>query len=704
MDFSFKSDYNFLFIPLMIAASSLAAYLYYKHSRLDSLKKTFLSSLRFLSVFFILLNLLSPVLSFIKNNIITPVNVFLVDNSLSITIDSRQEKLNKILSKTESTVPGNSDNLYYAFSDNLMNEIKEDELKSLNFSGKDNFNTNLTASLNSLQDILRNKYISSVTVISDGIINAGGNPLVAAKSMNVPFNYFLTGDTVQKKDVLIKNIFYNKKAFRESNVPVIAEINSYNIDRDIRISLFEDDKEVESKILNVNTGKNNYEVNFNVNSGTEAIKKYKVQAEQTDGEITYLNNSEEFFIKFTDNKFKVLVFAGGPNPDFAFLKEEILKVKNFEPTFLTQKSSGEFYEGTPENLDSYDSYILIGFPTSITNVSLLNEISEMTRKNKSSLLFFAGRNTDYKKLSVLEGQLPFRVISISESEEETGVKSVINIDQSIFKKAEILTSVNGYPNIFKTATVFAANSTAETILLSGRNSEPAFVIDNTSTGKCAAFLTYGFYKWRLNNQNNNSGDVLSFLITSSVLALTDKESKNKFNIETTKPVYSPFQNVKFDAVIGNYELKGNEIIKIRISGGEYKSELNLLRQNNKIFTGEINIPVKGNYDYTAELFSGDKSEQEIRGKFIVDDDNFEFKTTKADNSVLSVLSAETGGKNFTNLGEGDINSFLKEINSKSKSEIKSLSSIEFNTNPYFLYALIFLLCLEWFFRKRNNLP
>jgi hypothetical protein len=704
MDFSFKSDYNFLFIPLMIAASSLAAYLYYKHSRLDSLKKTFLSSLRFLSVFFILLNLLSPVLSFIKNNIITPVNVFLVDNSLSITIEGRQENLNKILSKTESTVPGNSDNLYYAFSDNLMNEIKGDELKSLNFSGKDNFNTNLTASLNSLQDILRNKYISSVTVISDGIINAGGNPLVAAKSMNVPFNYFLTGDTVQKKDVLIKNIFYNKKAFRESNVPVIAEINSYNIDRDIRISLFEDDKEVESKILNVNTGKNNYEVNFNVNSGTEAIKKYKVQAEQTDGEITYLNNSEEFFIKFTDNKFKVLVLAGGPNPDFAFLKEEILKVKNFEPTFLTQKSSGEFYEGTPENLDSYDSYILIGFPTSITNVSLLNEISEMTRKNKSSLLFFAGRNTDYKKLSVLEGQLPFRVISISESEEETGVKSVSNIDQSIFKKAEILTSVNGYPNIFKTATVFAANSTAETILLSGRNSEPAFVIDNTSTGKCAAFLTYGFYKWRLNNQNNNSGDVLSFLITSSVLALTDKESKNKFNIETTKPVYSPFQNVKFDAVIGNYELKGNEIIKIRISGGEYKSELNLLRQNNKIFTGEINIPVKGNYDYTAELFSGDKSEQEIRGKFIVDDDNFEFKTTKADNSVLSVLSAETGGKNFTNLGEGDINSFLKEINSKSKSEIKSLSSIEFNTNPYFLYALIFLLCLEWFFRKRNNLP
>ena len=63
-----------------------------------------------------------------------------------------------------------------------MNEIKGDELKSLNFRVKIILIINSDCFPQFTSGHSGDKYISSVTVISDE--KYGGNPLVAAKSMN----------------------------------------------------------------------------------------------------------------------------------------------------------------------------------------------------------------------------------------------------------------------------------------------------------------------------------------------------------------------------------------------------------------------------------------------------------------------------------------------------------------------------------------
>jgi hypothetical protein len=705
MDYTFKTDYNFIFIPVIILISFLISYFYYKNSKSEPLQKALFTSLRFLSVFSILLLFLSPVFSFIKDVFKEPVNVVLLDNSLSLTIENRQEELKQIVTeKIGNSFQDNSENRYFLYSGNLGKEINEDEINSLSYSDKNNLRTNLTSSINSLGEQLRNKNLSSVTIISDGIINEGGNPFNSVKSLNSAFNYILIGDTIQKNDVLVKNVFYDKNVFKESNVPVKVEINSYNYNRNITVNLYEEDLLTDTKDINVTEGIISYEVSFSVRSDIETIKKYKVEIPVIENEITDKNNSEEFFIRFTDNKFKVLVLAGGPSPDLAFIKEEIGKVKNFETTFLTQKSATEFYEGTEPDLSLFDSYIFVSYPTGITNISILNRIKENIEKNKSSLIFIAGKNADYKKLAILESNLPFKPAEISEAEEETGIKSVIVTESEIFKSSGLLTSVNNFPNIFKTKTIFSINPSSETFLISSKNSEPAFIIENSNRNRSAAFLAYGFYRWRLNAKDNNSGEVFNYLISNSLIAITDKEKKNKFKLETTKPVYSKFENVKFDAQITNFDLKGGEYIKVNINGKEFKSELKLSKINNEFYNGEINIPVNGDYEFTGELFSGNTSIQSVKGRFLIAEDNREFKQTRADNSILSSLATETGGSNFSNQSSAEIKSILNEINKKSGSEYRARQNFEFNVNPYFLMFVIFLLCLEWFFRKRNNLP
>lgn len=705
MDFSFKTDYSFLSIFAALLLAGLISYFYYRKSKLENSQKKIFTLLRFFSLFFIFSLLLSPAITFIKNTFENPVNVFLIDNSESLLIEKRDDKLKSLLSdKIKNLDAGNSENRYFLFSGNLYNEIKEKEFDTITFSGINNFNTDLTNSFYSLKEKISGSNLSSATVISDGIINSGGNPLTAARSLNIPVNYILTGDTVQKKDLVLKNIYYNKTVFIESNVPVNLEINSFNYDRNIKVNLYEEDKLIGYKDLKVDASQNNYNLNFNITSNIEKIAKYKVEIEGLDDEITLKNNYAEFFIKFVNNKFKVLVLAGGPSADFAFIKEEIQKIKNFETTFLTQKSATEFYENTMPDISGFDTYILIGFPTALTNQNILNEIKSSLDKENSSLMFFSSRNTDFKKLSILEDKLPFKVSSESDKEEETGIKSVSKIDNEIFKNQNLISPINSFPNIFKTASVFSVNPSSETFLLMSRNSEPAFVIQNSEKNHSAAFLAYGMYKWRLNKEKNNAGEVLNYLLASSIVAITNKDGKKSFNAETTKPVYSKFEDVIFSARIVNFNLQGGEKIKVDIKGNGLEKSLELNKKDNRFYEGTINIPVEGNYDYNASLYSQNNLVESIQGRFAIGENNFEYKLTRADNSLLNVLSNETGGRNFTGLNTNDINEALNKFNDRNKSEIKLRKNFELNVNPYFLGIIIFLLCLEWFLRKRNSLP
>ena len=705
MDVTLKTDYGFLFIIISIIISAAVSWIYYRRSDLEGMKKKLLAALRFLSVFFILQLFSSPVISLFKNIFREPVSVFLIDNSQSLLLENRNIRLSEVLkNKIMNSAPGNSENLYFLFSENLIREIKKDDLDKISYEGINNFETNLTSSLYSLQQRLAGENVSAVTVISDGIINGGGNPGTAARLLNVPVNYILTGDTVQKNDLVLRNIFYNKTAFIESSVPVKIEINSYNYDRDIKINLYEENDLIQSKVLTVSKDKNVYDISFNVNSISEKVVRYKTEIEGIDDEITQKNNFREFFIKFVNNKFKILVLAGGPGPDLAFLSEEIKKVKNFDATFLTQKSASEFYEGAVPDLSGFDSYVLIGYPTSVTNQNILNDIRSSVEKNNSSIVFFAQRNTDFNKLSVLSDKLPFKTISYTDKEEQTGIRSVSKIENEIFRNSEIITQVNSFPDIFKTVSEFTVNPAAETFLIMNKNSSPAFIIQNTEKNRSAAFLAYGFYKWRLNNQRNNAGDVLNYIITSSIIAVTDKEQKKAFTIETTKPVYSKFENVKFIARITNYDLQGGEKIKVKISGEGFNNSFELLKKDNRYFEGEINVPADGTYSYTAELYSGNNFIESTDNRFLIGQNNYEYLLTRADNSVLNELTGVSSGVNFSDKDNSAVKDSLEKFNELSRSEFRSGKNFELNINPYYLGILIFLLCMEWFFRKRNNLP
>ncbi|MBL7129122.1 MAG: hypothetical protein ISS16_09095 [Ignavibacteria bacterium] len=704
MEFLLKAEHSTVYIIIVTIVAALLSYFFYRNSSIKNPLKFILQFIRFLAIWLIFLLLLSPVLSFFSEITQKPINIFLIDNSLSLNIENRDSLTTDLLNNIIPDIENNkSENKYFLFSKGLEEEIKEDEFDSIKFTKINNLETNLSTTLLTLLEKYENKNISSVNIISDGIINSGGNPSHSAKMYNIPINYFLIGDTIQKPDLLVKDIFFNKVTFVESQTPLKIEINSYGFDKKIKVNLYEDSNLINYQFIDVNSNSNSYDISFKLSSPVEAIKKYKIEVEEEPNEITFKNNYRELFTKYIDNKFKVLVLSGGPSADFAFISEEIKNIENFEAEFRTQKTANEFYEGQVPDLNNFQAFIFIGYPTSISNISLLNDIKESIERNESSLFFIASRNTDYKKLSLLENNLPFKAVSISESEKEIGVKTVSSITQDAIRNLEVLKSVNSLPNLFKSGTVFSINPESETILISS-SGEPMLVIQNTAKNKSAAFLGHGLYKWRLTPGITNSEQVLNAILTGVIISITDKEKRKKFSINTSKQVYSPYENIKFTGTINDITLKGGMKIKIKIYNDDFNERIELQKVGNFDFEGLININTTGDYYYTGELYSKGRLIESDTKKLSIGENNYEYKYTRSDKSILNYLSLTTGGRDFTNMEINKINDFIIQVNSQETETVISSENIFLNFNLYYLFIIILLLTTEWVLRKRNNLP
>ena len=704
MNFFIKTGYNIIFVIILLIVSVFFTYIAYRNTTVQNPQKSILRILRFTSVFLVLYLLLSPFLYIIKSYVSKPLNIILVDNSLSMKIGNKISDEKKYLAENiKHYFADNTENIVFSFSNGLTQQINNPEIDSIKFEGINNSETNVSQALEEIVKRFPDRNIAAINIISDGIFNSGGNPVNQGKLTGAAFNYYLIGDTIQQKDIVLDAINFNKNVYIESSTPVIATLSSYGYNKPVNVNLYEDNSLIDTKIINTNKNESKYKVEFNVSSPVESIKKYKIEVEPQSDEITTQNNSEEFIIKFLNNKLRILVLSGGPGADFAYLAQEIKKINNIEARFLTQKSANEFYEGAPDNFNDYQVFILSDFPTSVTNPGIITGLKEKLSKRNSSLFFIAGRNTDYEKLSLIDEFLPFSTSASNISEIRSSVYSVTNLNEE-FKNFKSLNSVNSFPEVYRTSSSISMKPQTETVLLFSNNHDPALMISSTNTNRSAAILFYGFYKWRLNPNSTNSDQVFNSILSGTILSITDKEKTNKFFIETTKQIYSPYEDVIFNATISDPETSLSGKIRIRIYNDKYDKEIELEKKENSNFYGKEKITDAGEYTYVAELITNGTVLEKTVNKFIIGDDKKEYRETRSDAGVLNQLASIKGGMKFNNLRGNEIEKVI-ESSGKNSSEIKEYNIKDyFNRNIYYLLIIIILLSAEWVLRKRNNLP
>ena len=700
MDFTIKTGISIVFIILFIPVSVFLAWFFYKKvsAELNKFYRYFLPALRSVSIFLILILFASPIISSINLIREKPRNVILIDNSESLIIEDRYKESLDVLNRISKLSTGNNINDYYLFSGDLKQRIENIPNDSSTFYSGDIFSTDIGLSTTQIFETSELQNIASVLILSDGINTKGGSSSYFLSGFDVPIGFVLSGDTIQKKDVSITNVNFNPSAFIESKTPVNVKIFSSGYEGNLEVSLFENESLLDRQIVSATLGITNYETTFNVTTPNPGFKSYTVKVQEFDDEITYRNNAESFFIKFIDNKFRVLVIAGAPSSDLAFIKQEINRISNFETQYLTQKGRGVFYEELPD-LNLFNSIILVGYPNSFTYDVFLNDIYQSIKRNEQSVFFFSSSNIDMTKLSIIDGVLPFIAGGSGASEIEATLQNVSQ-DNSVFTNSEFLNIIDGLPQIFVNTAMFSPKPGSKTLLINNQNRQAAFIVNQNTEPSSAAFLAHGFYKWRLNPGDSRRGEeALSQLLSNTLLAITDKEKQKKIKVETDFQDYSPLHRINIKATTNPTGMEFSPRVNYRIKENDVDLTGEMLSSGYNSYSANQTLESSGNYFIIAELSDNTGLIDSDTSMIKVGQSINEFRFTKAENSLLNNISTATNGSQLTT--DEDLSIFLSREVSSQKI---ILSNIALNFNVWLLSFIILILCIEWFFRKRNNLP
>lgn len=381
---------DFTFSPLLIVLGIivLAGYTFYIYKytvpQVSPFFKYFLVTLRALTLALILIVIFEPVVSIKFDEEENPKTFVFVDESRSIVSEdsaSRSEQIKNILSQLSDKT--DNEIRFYSFA-GKVDSLPANKINEIDFPGG---LTNLNSVINFLNSKKEN--ISSAILISDGIITDGSSPVYEAEKLAYPLFTIGIGDTTERNDININKVLRNDYIYTQKPTIITANILNKGFEnKTISVRLSENNKLIEQKIIGLNeSGINKIEFEYKPLSAGE--KKLTFDISRLDGEVTFANNSNSFFINVLDNKVRILLVAGSPSEDLSFIKNSLKSDENLEVNSMTQISQNKFLEGENYNskIDSADVLFLIGFPAANTPPNLINKISENIKSKTNHFLF-----------------------------------------------------------------------------------------------------------------------------------------------------------------------------------------------------------------------------------------------------------------------------------------------------------------------------
>jgi len=705
IDLSFSFNSIFFFIGLII----LAAYSIYVYRftlpPVSKFKKILLTVLRALSLIILLFIFFEPVLTLTKKNILTPLNLFFIDNSKSITIKDgtdRNNSVNNIVNKIQSSSL-NGDIEFYSFGAEV-NQISKDSLEQFTFNETSSDFANIFSMVNQSES-----NIASITIVSDGVITQGLTPIYSAEKIGIPVFTVGIGDSSKKNDVEIKNVINNEFIYAETPTTILATILSKGFaGTTTQVSLYENSQLIENKNIALDrSGVNS--ISFDYTPKQSGEKKLSLKINNLEGESNTLNNQKVFYINVLSNKINILLIAGSPSSDLTFIKNSLSADNNLKVNTLTQISAGNFLEQNPSvELDSADIIYLIGFPTSITSDDFLTRLVNKLENKNTPFFLLLTSDVELKKLNSLSYLLPISVSMIDKNYLQVQPDIQISeIDNPIIQNNQG-NDWNNLPPINQPIVSLDVKPESKIISKVKINNQPRnnplIVSRNFGSKRAVVLIGKDIWKWKLQTANKNLSLFDGFIL-STTRWLNAPDDQKKVKIKTSKKIYSSGELVEFTAQV--YDESFNPVseaeVKVNINAQNSKDELILNSIGAGLYEGSVSLSTNGDYYFSGNASLNGKMLGNDNGTFNIGDIDIEMIDSRINYEFLSLLSNQTKGIFYS---PGDINSLivkLNELNLSASKEKLTTSEIRLWSDEWLLVIVILLFAFEWFLRKRSGM-
>lgn len=682
----FESSPAYLLLCIVLALG--VAYLLYRMPHpWNKLWNRILFILRAGLIFLLFFLLLGPIVRQINNVFEKPLFVVMYDNSASIRETTDSVSRQQLQTQLKATAEMLDDQGYEV----LETDLEGAAIQQWDFTAT---TTDINGALKKISNRYEGRKISGILLASDGIYNAGISPLYA--SYNFPVTTIGIGDTLQRKDLAIKNIAYNKIAYQGNKFPIRVEVQARSIDREpVRVTLSQRGKILEQQTKQLN-GEQLLEFNFQPQANDQGIQKYDVKVDVKEGEYNVRNNSSSVFVEVVEGKKKILIIAANPHPDIKALREVISKNSNYElllhvPGLKEQQPA----DLQPEKID------LAIFHRAPDFRGTTKALFQQFIKSKTSLWIIVGEQTDLRLLT--QSGVPLRMDNLPREFDD--VTPVVNASFSHFTLSPETNSILAqYPPVSVHFGKITVPVSATPLLFQQVGSlptqKPLLAVTNEGDRKIALLLGDGIWRWRFNEfdrtENTAAFDELFGKLTQY---LSTSEDKRKFRSYPIQQEFSDTEPTIFESQVYNdiFEpVYGNTIAL------ELVDEIgNVKRYSYVTNPGNIRYQIgglkEGVYRYKATTTMNGNQEV-VRGEFAVVARQNELQNLTADFDLLKQLSSNTGGRFYKASQLEALQNNLKSMKASSVIHSEEFYRAVINLKWVF-WVLIAIAAIEWFSRK-----
>ena len=691
---SLLTQYPFwLAVFAVLLGVGYALFLYHKNENVvfEKRSRIVMASLRGVAMALLAFLLLAPMLKMIRKQTDKPVIIFSIDNSESIASGKDAAYYTRDyprqLQKVVNDLAKQYDVDAYLVGDE--NKLVDNENVGVDFSDK---STNLSALFDDINLLYSSRNVGAVVMLTDGIYNIGSNPYYAAQKANFPVYTVGLGSDEQATDLFIADIVHNKEVLKGNRAPVEVKVQAGKLSgKTAKLTVSDDHGEVFSKTLQISGNQYFETVSFLVDAEKPGLKRFKVDLDELDGEITHKNNHAQFFIRVIESKDKIAVVYEAPHPDVAAIRSALELSDNYDVTV----ASVEEFKANPAD---FGLIVLHQLPSQKHPASsLLSQI----RQSGVSALYIVGTQTDLNAFNGLNTGL-----QITQSKNMTNnATASYNSNFMLFSFSEeaqqLLPTLPPLQTPFGTYKASVSSNLFMTQKISGVETKyPLFLFNDVNGAKTGVVSGTGLWAWKVYDYvNNQNHDAFNEIVNKTALFLVAKNDKSPFRVRHNA-VFAENAPVEFSAELHNEsgELLNTPDVKLTVKGsGDTAYDAQFSKQNNAYYLNMGELPV-GTYTWTAKTQLGNKT-YEKSGSFSVQEIFVETANLVADFDMLKSVAQTTGGKFFT---RNELEQVVKEI--KSNENIKPVASYQKKysmllNSPWYLALIVLLLGIEWFLRK-----
>ncbi len=671
-------------VLLCVAIGILYAYLFYKKQAKNKLKYL-LFGLRSILVAFICFLLLAPLISSKKEIEEKPLLIIAQDNSASIPLgvsdNFKLEEYQTDIKNLAGRLQQKYDVAFLNFGDKIRDKPKWD------FKDQQ---TDVSELFSYINEQYGNKNIGAVILASDGIINKGS--LVAAQYLPrqaVIYSIGL-GDTTVKKDLLIRNVNYNRIVYLGNEYPLEINLSAFRGKGEKSILTVESsDGQKLSKPIQIDDDFWRQSVTVKLDARKVGMQKLNISLHTINNEVSNINNRQTVYVEVLEGKEKILLLANAPHPDVNAIKQSISGNKNYEVVVA-------FPYEMPKSFDQFSVIILHNLPSSSAPLS-----SIINQGLNKAIWFIAGTETNINLLNQIQSLVKFPGGTPQE------YYATLNGNFYNFTVSSQLQNLfRNLPPLVGPSGKVAVKGDYQSLINQRSSSADLPLMFFVKGKKNNAFLIgEGLWRWRLENYKATS-DFAPFdeLITKTVQFLSVKEDKRKFKVYPIKERFFANEETVLHAELYNdsYEPVTNAEITVDINHKSGKKYSYVFSKKESSYELNAGLLPEGEYSFLAKTVLGNKH-LESKGTFVVEKIELEHLNTTADHQLLYNLAKMSGGEFVLPGNLSDLEQLIAE-NEKITTVVHTDNTYEELINlKWIFFLLILLLSTEWFLRKRNGL-